>query len=444
MVPAIREDINLTGMERSFTKTTLSNGLIVLMKEIHSSPIISHWIWYRVGSRDEITGLTGVSHWVEHMLFKGTPDFPAGILDKAISREGGYWNAFTYLDWTTYFETMPADKIDLALRLEADRMSNSNFDAMEVASERNVIISERQGNENEPLFLLGETVQATAFHVHPYHHQIIGDMADLQTITRDNLYQHYRRCYIPNNAVLAIAGDFDTQQMLERVQELYEPIASGQDPPRLVRPEPKQDGERRVIVEGPGKTVFVNSAYHAPDAAHPDFFAFTVMDSLLTGPSNLNMFGGGLSNKTSRLYRALVEAELAVSVQGGLQATIDPYLYGIIMTVHPQSDDQQVTNTLDAEINRLQDTPPPEDELARAVKQARALFAYGSESTSNQGFWMGFSEMFATYEWFTGYLAALEAVTPEDVQRIAQTYLRPQNRVLGVYYPKDMERLGEV
>jgi zinc protease len=149
------------------------------------------------------------------MLFKGTPDFPAGVLDKAISREGGVWNAFTYLDWTTYFETMPADKIDLALRLEADRMSNSLFDPAETASERTVIISERQGSENEPLFLLGEEVQAAAFRVHPYHHQIIGDMADLQTITRDDLHRHYRASYVPNNAVLAIA-EILTLQMLER------------------------------------------------------------------------------------------------------------------------------------------------------------------------------------------------------------------------------------
>lgn len=438
-LPAVIEDMTLNLIEDNVTKTTLSNGLFVLLKEIHSSPIISHWVWYRVGSRDEATGLTGVSHWVEHMLFKGTPEFPASVLDKAISREGGVWNAFTYLDWTTYFETMPADKIDLALRLEADRMSNSLFDPVEVSSERTVIISERQGSENEPLFLLGEEVQAAAFRVHPYHHQIIGDMADLHTITREDLYLHYQRRYVPNNAVLAISGDFDTERMLERVRELYEPIAQGEEITRLVRPEPVQSGERRVIVEGPGETVYVQAAYHAPEAAHPDFFAFTVLDSLLTGASNLNMFGGGISNKTSRLYRVLVEGELAVSVQGGLQATIDPYLYGITITVHPQSSDEMVIRAVDDEIKRVQDSQPHADELARAVKQARALFAYGSESISNQGFWLGFAEMFADYDWFTNYLSALEAVTPDDVQRVAQIYLRPQNRVLGVYRPQVVE-----
>ena len=147
------------------------------------------------------------------------------------------------------------------------------------------------------------------------------------------------------------------------------------------------------------------------------------------------MFGGGISNKTSRLYRALVEGELAVSVSGGLPATVEPFLYSIVLTVHPQKSSQEVIAVLEDEIKRLQDAPPPAEEVARAVKQARALFAYGSESISNQAFWMGYTEMFATYDWFEGYLDKLAAVTPEDVQQMAQTYLRPQNRVLGTYLP---------
>src|SRR3990172_3413342 len=182
---------------------TLSNGLPVLLKEIHTAPLISSWMWYRVGSRDEVTGNTGISHWTEHMQFKGTAQFPSSVLDKAISRDGGTWNAFTYLDWTTYFETMPSDRFDLALRLEADRMVNSLVDHEEVDSERTVIISEREGHENEPLFRLGEAVQQTAFRVHPYHHEVVGDMADLHSLTRADLYAHYRTHYLPNNAVLA-------------------------------------------------------------------------------------------------------------------------------------------------------------------------------------------------------------------------------------------------
>jgi zinc protease len=422
-------------MQTPITKIDLSNGLQVMLKEIHTAPIISNWVWYRVGSRDEIPGITGVSHWVEHMQFKGTPQFPSGVLDKAVSRDGGMWNAFTYIDWTTYFETMPADKIDLALRLEADRMANSGFVSDEVASERTVIISERQGNENQPLFRLGEAVQSAAFRVHSYHHEIIGDMADLQTISRDDLYNHYKTYYRPNNAILAVTGDFETGKMLERIKELFEPVPAGDMAIRNIRPEPEPGGEHRLTVEGPGETTYIQASYRSPAALNPDFYPFVVLDSLLTGPSSLNLFGGGISNKTSRLYRRLVDGEVAVSVYGSLPATIDPYIYSITITVDPEHTADEAVTTLDDEVKRIQDELPSEESLARAVKQARALFAYGSESITNQGFWLGFSEMFASSEWFDAYLDNLAAVTPADVQRIAQTYLRPQRRVLGTYLP---------
>lgn len=422
-------------MTNSLTQTTLSNGLKVLLKEIHTAPIISSWLWYRVGSRDEVPGRTGISHWVEHMQFKGTPQFPATILDKAISREGGSWNAFTYIDWTAYFETMPADRIDLALRLESDRMVNSQFDASEVASERTVIMSEREGNENEPLFQLGEAIQHTAFRVHSYHHEVIGDMADLRTMTRDDLYNHYRGYYVPNNAVMAVAGDFDTDKMLGRIKELFEPIPSGSEPARLSREEPKQNGEVRLSVEGPGATTYVQACYRFPAASHPDFFPLTVLDSLLAGPSNLNMFSGGISNKTSRLYRALVDKQLTVSVHGGAQATIDPFLYTITMTIHPKSTPEKALAALDKEIQKVREEKVSKEEIARAIKQARAIFAYGSENISNQGFWLGYAEMFANYEWFQTYLDKLSKVTVKDVQRVANEYFQNKSRVVGTYIP---------
>ncbi|MFN2197891.1 MAG: M16 family metallopeptidase [Anaerolineales bacterium] len=423
-------------MTSDVTSLQLANGLRVLLKEIHTAPIISQWIWYRVGSRDEQPGLTGVSHWVEHMQFKGTPRFPGGTLDRAISRVGGYWNAMTYIDWTTYYETLPAQEIDLALQLEADRMANSLFDPHDVEAERNVIISERQGNENEPLFQLGEQIQAAAFRAHPYGHETIGSLDDLQHIQREDLYQHYRTYYTPGNAVLALAGDFETGQLLARIQELYAGLPAGPEPVNhQVAPEPPRSEGREVIVSGPGETTYVQLAYPVPEASHPDFFPLMVLDSLLCGPSSLNMFGGGISNKTSRLYQALVDGELAVGVYGGMQATIDPFLYTILLTVHPRSRAEACLQAVEAEIERLQERPTQVEELSRAAKQARALFAYGSESISNQAFWLGYAEMFAEYAWFLEYLERLEAVTPADVQRVAQTYLRPGQRVLGIYRP---------
>lgn len=421
-------------------KSHLSNGLTIHLKEIHTAPLISHWVWYRVGSRDERPGRTGVSHWVEHMQFKGTPKYPPELLDKAISREGGVWNAFTYLDWTTYYETLPAAKIDMALDLEADRMVNSNYDPEEVASERNVVISEREGSENEPLFRLGEAMQNNAFRVHTYHHEVVGEKADLQNMQRDDLYDHYRTYYLPNNAIVAAAGDFDAQEMLAKMEKIYGGLQAGPTPPRPAQPEPPSQAETRLEVHGPGETTYLQVVYHAPAANEADFAAFTVLDSLLSGPSSLNMFGGGgISNKTSRLYRALVEKELAVGVGGGLQATLDPYLYDLTITLRPDRKTDELQQALDDEIKRMQDKTVSADEIHRAAKQARAMFIYGSENITNQAFWLGYADMFAGYEWFTGYVDRLAAITPADVQRVAQTWLRPENRLVGVYVPDGEE-----
>ncbi len=427
-------------MTNPYSEHLLANGLKVLLKEIHTAPLVSSWVWYRVGSRDEVTGRTGISHWCEHMQFKGTPQFPSSILDRAVSRDGGMWNAFTYFDWTTYFETMPAGKIDLGLRIEADRMVNSLFDEKEVASERTVVISEREGSENEPYFLLGEAVQNAAFRTHPYHHEVIGDTPDLKSMSRDDLYRHYRTFYTPNNAVMSMAGDFKTSEMLARIRELYQPIPAGPIPPRISRPEPAACGEHRLTVEGPGETTYLVISYHAPAANDPDFFPVTVLDSLLAGPSSLNMFGGGgISNKTSRLYRSLVEKELAVSVSGGLAATADPFLYSVVITVHSKRKPEEALAAFDDEIKHIQDEHIPVSEITRAIKQARALFAYGSENITNQAFWLGHAEMFATYDWFLTYLEKLAKVTPADLQKAARKYLRLRNRVVGTYIPTSAE-----
>jgi zinc protease len=427
-------------MNNEVTKIQLANGMTVHLKEIHSAPLISHWVWYKVGARDEQVGLTGLSHWVEHMQFKGTHKFPAGDLDKAISREGGEWNAMTSLDWTAFYEKLPADRIDLALELEADRMVNSRFDPDEVESERTVIISEREGHENEPLFRLDEAVQHLGFDQHPYRIEVIGEKEDLRRISREDLYRHYRSFYVPNNAVLAIAGDFDTAEMLLKIQEQYGGIASADLPQRVAAEEPPLNGERRVVVSGPEQTSYLRLSYRAPRASDPDFFPFLIADSLLAGPAGLNRFGGGgITNKTSRLYQSLVERELAVAVGAGLQATIDPYLYDVTAIVHPAQTPDAVLSAYDDEIKRLQDQQVSAEEITRAVKQARAMFVYGSENISNQAFWMGYAEMFADYGWFETYLDELEKITPEDVQRIARTYLLPERRVVGFYLPEERE-----
>ena len=256
-------------------KTVLDNGLTVVLREMHHAPVASFWVWYRVGSRNEHAGITGISHWVEHMLFKGTPQYPQGEFDKAIAREGGMFNGMTWIDFTTYFETLPADRVDLALRVEADRMSNAVFDPEETELERTVIISERQGNENSPGFLLGEALQASAFQAHSYHHSVIGWQCDLESMTREQLYQHYRTYYTPNNAIIAVAGDFDANQMLARVQELFGSIPAGPALPPFTAKEPTQRGERRVIVEAPAP----RSILRLPSAHRMPRMGITILSS---------------------------------------------------------------------------------------------------------------------------------------------------------------------
>ena len=417
---------------------TLPNGLSIRLKEIHTAPIISTWVWYHVGSRNEVKGKTGISHWVEHMQFKGTEKFPAGSLDREVSRSGGIMNAMTHLDWTTYFETLPAHVFDFSLKAEADRMVNSPFHPEEVNRERTVIISELEGNENEPLFLLGQAVQWAAFTQHPYRNEVIGAKEDLLSLTRDDLYQHYTRYYHPGNAVLAIAGDFNPDAMLEKITAYFGDIPQGKSYLSAIPDDPPLGEEKRVTVQGPGETSYVQIGYRSPKADHQDFFSLTVLDSLLTGPSSLNMFGsGGTSNKTSRLYQALVEGEISVSCQGALQATKDPYLYSIYLTVHPEHTPDEVLEAVDIEIDRVLKTLVSHQEIERAIKQAKALFAYSSENISNQAFWMGYTEMFASYDWFNNYIHHLSRVTPEDVLITARKYLSPENRVVGFYIPEE-------
>jgi zinc protease len=427
-------------MKSSINKSVLENGLTIITKEIHHAPIISNWIWYRVGSRNEVLGKTGISHWVEHLQFKGTKIFPIHVLDAEISKVGGYWNAMTYLDWTTYYETLPADKAEIAYDLEADRIVNSIFDKKEIELERNVVISEREGNENEPMFQLSEAIRSAAFEKHPYRREVIGEMEDLRAITREDLYAHYKQYYSPNNAVIAIAGDFNTEKLLENLTNKYQHIGNMTTPVVDILPEGIIKNKKQVTVEGPGDTEYIQISYRAPKAAQDDFFALLVLDSLLTGPSSFSMFGGGsVSNKTSRLYQKLIETDLSVSISGGLQATIDPYLYDIFTIPSPGKNSELIIRSIDEEIDRIQNNSISQPEIDRAIKQAKALFAYGSESITNQAFWMGYSAMFADHNWFETYIENLEKVTKERILSTAQKYLDPNHRVIGIYHPKHKE-----
>jgi len=423
---------------RDVIRTELDNGLKVVLKPLDGVPVASLFLWYRVGSRNEVDGRTGISHWVEHMLFKGTEQFPAGEADRLVAREGGYRNAMTYLDWTTYFETLPVDRFDLALRIEADRMVNSPFRPEEVESERTVVISERQGYENYPEFLLSEELTATAIRVHPYRRETIGWLCDLLQITRDELYEHYRTYYAPDNATLVAVGGFAPDALLERIRELFGPIPRGPGVPPVRSVEPPQRGERRLTVHGPGMTTYVQVAFHVPPASHEDFFPLVVMDTVLNGARALGVFRSSPPSRSSRLYRALVETDLALDVSTFLLPTIDPYLYSCTATVRAGRSASEVEEAILRELERLQEEPVSPEEMAKAIKQTRAEFVYGSESVTDQAYWLGFTETVVSPEWLEAYLDRVAAVTAEDIQRVAQTYLVATNRTTGWFLPEDV------
>ena len=420
------------------TAFELDNGMRILIKEVHHAPVASFWVWYRVGSRNEKPGITGISHWVEHMLFKGTDAFPSGEIDRLVASHGGSLNGMTWLDFTTFLVTLPSAHIDLALRIEADRMVNSLFTSDKVESERTVIISERQGSENRPTFLLGEEVQAAAFRVHPYHHDTIGNMCDLATITRQDLWDHYRMYYGPHNAIAVLVGDVDTAQARARITELFGAIPRGPEPLPVTQVEPEPRGERRLTLEGEGTTAYLDVSFRAVAARDTDFPVLRVLNAVLGGANSMSLFSaGGGDNRSSRLYKALVETELAASAGSSVTPTVDPFLYSIDATVRSGRAPEEVEEALDVELLRLVDEPVSQEELHKAAKQVRAQFAYSAESVTNQAYWLGFSEIVADHEWFTSFLDRLAAVTADDVQRLASRLLARRNRVTGIYLPRN-------
>ncbi|MDQ3540992.1 MAG: insulinase family protein, partial [Chloroflexota bacterium] len=416
---------------------TLPNGLTVFLREKHDAPVASFWVWYRVGSRNERPGLTGVSHWVEHMQFKGTPTIEKGAIFGEVSRHGGTLNAMTSSDWTAYFETLPAGKLDISLRLESDRMSNSLFDPVETESERTVILSERQGAENRPTYHLAEEVSGAAFQASPYRHMVIGYENDLRSITRDDLFGHYRRFYTPNNAFIAAAGDFDADDLLARITDAFGSIPAGEDALPPVAAEPPQRGERRVTLRRPSPASYLMMAYRMPDARHPDIPALLVADALLSGGKPMGMGGGSAMGRSSRLYRALVSGGLARSASSGASLNIDPNLWTFTATALPGVEPERIEGAIETEIERLKSGLAPEEEFVKARKQIRAQYVYSQETVTAQAFWLGQMEIIDHAGRIDTLSDELAAVTPEDVQRVVKTWLVPDQRTVGWQLPDD-------
>jgi zinc protease len=403
--------------------TVLPNGLRVLTQELHTAPVVSVNAWYRVGARNEHTGITGISHFVEHMMFKGTARFAPGEIERLVTRTGGWDNGYTWLDYTAYVETVPARHLDLALRVEADRMTNATFEPEAVRSEKTVVLSELEGRENDPGYYLSTEMWAAAFTAHPYQWPVIGWKSDINAYDRNRALAHYRAYYAPSNATLVVVGDFDTDAALGRVRELFGGIPRRPAPRPVVTVEPEQRGERRVVVRRPGAAGMVQLAFHSPAANHPDHYALYVIESVLG------------SGRTSRLYQALVDKHIAVSAEAYNLTSRDPSLFAVYLTLAPGVEHQQAEQAALAEIERLASQPISARELQRAKNQAKASFVYGTDSVSSLAYRLGFFDVTGTYRLLYRYLERIERVTPAQVQEAARRYLNADNRTVGWFVP---------
>jgi zinc protease len=425
----------------SFQLTTLDNGLRVILREVRERPLVGVWMWYRVGGRNELPGTTGVSHWVEHMLFKGGKRFGKGEITKEISRRGGALNAFTWIDCTAYFETLPSSEIDLALAIESDRIYDTRIETDEAEAERTVVISEREGSENYPEFWLREEVQSVAWREHPYRLGVIGPKSDLRAMTREDLYAHYKRYYMTNNSTLVMVGDFDTPELLDKIRAEFDKLPPGLAPAPLGIEEQPQTGERRVTVRRPGPTHYVMLAYHAPQASHADAAAMVVLSSVLGGASSPIAWGGARGlGRSSRLYRALIDGEIASSVSASYELTLDPYLFAVDATLRNGVEPARAEEAILRELDRIQRDGVPNEELSRTKRQLHAQVVYSLEGVTNQGFALGFMDLVAhdPAAW-QSFPEALQQVTPEDLQRVATQYLVESQRTVGWFIPDEGE-----
>jgi zinc protease len=408
--------------------TTLDNGLRVLLLEDHRSPIVSVQVWYRVGSRNEQRGATGLAHFLEHMMFKGTPKHPRGQFAELVERNGGQNNAFTTQDVTSYFVNIASDRVDLVLDLEADRMRNLVLDPKDIESERQVVIEERRTRtEDDPGGFLGEAVSAMAFRAHPYGQPIVGWMEDLTRITPAQLRAFYDTYYVPGNAIIAVAGDFEAAELLDKIKQRFGTIPRAADPPRVTAVEPAQDGERRVTLRRPeARLPIVYLGWHVPNYTSTDAPALELLSTVLS------------SGRASRLYRHLVyDRQLALNAGGDYSYfSLDPNLFWFWATPMPGQTPETLEKELLAEMEKLRTELVTDEELTRAKNQTEAAFVFQEDSIYRRASLLARFELLGGYDRKDEFLKSIRSVTAADLQRVAKAWFPPDMKNAGVLFPK--------
>ena len=425
-LPLLLTTISEGGLKENVFETVLPNGLKVILLENHKAPLVTFQVWYRVGSRNESWGKTGLSHMLEHMMFKGTERIGPEKFSRIIQENGGNDNAFTSHDYTAYFENLNADRVQVSIDLESDRMQNLLLREEDFRTERMVVMEERRlRTDDNPQAVLTEQIMATAFQTQPYHWPIIGWMEDIARLTLEDLKAYYKTYYIPINAFLVVVGDFRKEALLSKIETAFGSIPKGIAPNQERDIDPPQIGQRRIFVKKEAQLPFLVMGYHVPNLRDPDGYVLEVIATLLSG------------GKSSRLYQSLVrEKRLALSVDADNSLTSrDPSVFTLSAELLPGKEVADAEKALDQEVERLQKEMVGKQELEKAKNQLEASFIFGQDSIFYQAMLLAQEEIAMSWKTIDDYLPSIHKVSPEDIQRVAKKYLSPDNRTVGILTP---------
>jgi predicted Zn-dependent peptidase len=405
----------------------LKNGLTVLLCENHTAPVVSYFTFFKAGSRNERPGITGISHFLEHMMFNGAEKYGPKMFDFVLESNGGYSNAYTTTDMTVYYENIAAENLELVIDLESDRMGHLALDPEVTESERSVIAEERLMRiDNNNGGLVYEELCAAMFMAHPYGWPTIGWMDDIHHISREDCFDYYSVFYAPNNALIVVTGDFDTEETMRLIRTYYASIESGPLPPDVVQNEPVQRGPRRVVVKRPAQYCNFLRGYHIGDKSDPDLYALDIIIRLLA------------VGESSRLYRALVEElQISLGLQGNVDWCVDPSLAYLYVAGYPGIGAEEIEHAMDSVLAEFITTGPSPDQLRRAQNGLTAEYYKRFKTNVGMAREIGFHEiLFGDWEKMYDYVDRITAVTIDDIKRVAAEHFANDNSTTVILVPE--------
>jgi predicted Zn-dependent peptidase len=422
---------SLTPENFKVEKHVLDNGLVVLLREDHSVPAVTFWQWYKVGSRNERPGITGISHYFEHMMFNGSENVPPKAYDQIVESNGGVSNAFTSRDMTPYFEDMASDRLEVLFRIDSDRMRNLTLVPEVLKSELEVVKEERRLRTDNSIFgMLDEQLYAVAFNASPYRWPVVGWMGDLDSMEREDLVEYFHTYYAPNNCILVLVGDFESAWALAKIKEYFADIPAHDPPAEPVNAEPEQRGERRVKVHYPAQQVVVMGGYKVPGVDSKDGYVLDVLSSIL---------GDG---ESSRFHRSLVYDKQIALVAGTYFATrLQPGLFEFWAMMRPGNEAAEGEAAIYDAIEKIKTDGPTERELQKARNLLEAGFVKGMKTNNGVGQTLGFYEhIYGDHQKMFGVIDMYRAVTIEDCKRVASKYFVAEKRTVAVLVPESISQ----